>query len=198
MVLLTHTKSSSLQTVLFVLLPFVWYVYFHKTAKGYLKWLGLFRVKEIPVKAIIFVFFFSFILLTLPQICYFYQGLFNNNMPKSDWSIRPFLEIVTMSVQTSLSEEIFFRGFLGKRISYTLGWKKGTGIQASLYGAFNLVPMCRYGFVPSAVVFLLTSMVGFSLGWLSLRKEEGSILYGWIVHTVVNIVSVLTILVILF
>ena len=39
------------------------------------------------------------------------------------------------------------------------------------------------------IVVLLTGGIGYVLGWLSLKKVQGSILYGWVIHATVNILS---------
>ena len=39
------------------------------------------------------------------------------------------------------------------------------------------------------VIVLLTGGIGYALGWLSLQKAQGSILYGWAIHAAVNILS---------
>ena len=39
------------------------------------------------------------------------------------------------------------------------------------------------------IVVLLTGGIGYALGWLSLKKVQGSILYGWAIHATVNILS---------
>ena len=39
------------------------------------------------------------------------------------------------------------------------------------------------------IIFLLTGGIGYALGWLSKSKADGSIIYGWIIHATVNIIS---------
>ena len=39
------------------------------------------------------------------------------------------------------------------------------------------------------IIVLLTGGIGYALGWLSLKKAQGSILYGWAIHATVNIIS---------
>lgn len=39
------------------------------------------------------------------------------------------------------------------------------------------------------LIVSLTGGIGYALGWLSLKKARGSILYGWVIHAVVNILS---------
>ncbi|NLV74868.1 MAG: CPBP family intramembrane metalloprotease, partial [Chloroflexi bacterium] len=84
-------------------------------------------------------------------------------------------------IQTSLSEEIFFRGFLGKRLIAKLGFGWGNLIQAAVFGALHAVLMYRMiGAVKAGVIMLYTGTIGWMIGYLNEREAEGSILPGWL------------------
>ncbi len=76
-----------------------------------------------------------------------------------------------------------------KRFCGACGWKIGTTVQALLFGAIHLPAVWGKGIVPALVIVLLTGGIGFALGWLSQRRAEGSILYGWCIHAAANILS---------
>lgn len=119
-----------------------------------------------------------------------YSGFTVDSYRQTGWSVQTVLTILIWAViQTSLSEEIFFRGFLCKGLSRAWGWRAGTAAQALLFGLIHLPAVWGRGVLPALVLVLLTGGIGFALGWLSQRRAEGSILYGWGIHAAANILS---------
>ncbi len=196
MFFLNQTINSVVQVALFTLIPFICYLIIYKTAKGFLKWIGFFRVEKIPFKAMIIIFFWFLVTLVAPQVWLYSKGALNYSkhmvdaFQKQGWCFHTVATVAVWStIQTSLSEEIFFRGFLGKRLSHVFGWKIGTSIQAAVFGVIHALAVWRYGVGFSAVLFFMAAGVGFSLGWLCIKKESESILYGWMVHALANTIS---------
>lgn len=196
MILMNQLLSALLQCFLLTAIPFIWYFLHSRKASGFFRWLGLKPAAAVPWKAV-GVIFVGFVLVTLLPYWYLYQtgsltysGFTVDSYRQTGWSIETVLVILIWAVlQTSLSEEIFFRGFLCKRFCNIWGWKIGTAVQAVLFGAIHFPAVWGKGVLPAVVVFLLTGGIGFALGWLSQRKAEGSILYGWGIHAAVNILS---------
>lgn len=96
-------------------------------------------------------------------------------------------------IQTSLSEEIFFRGFLGKRLINKFGFVVGNSIQAICFGLLHGVPffMATNNVAVLILVTLLPTAVGFFMGYLNEKMSEGSIIPSWITHGLLNILSAL-------
>lgn len=96
--------------------------------------------------------------------------------------------IVAAVFKTSLSEELLFRGLIGKRLIAWLGFQAGNFIQAMLFGLVHLLLLL----VPAASTMLVLSLVlvtgisGWINGWLNERWGGGSILPGWTAHAVAN------------
>ena len=96
--------------------------------------------------------------------------------------------LIAAVLKTSLSEEILFRGLIGKRLIARLGFQTGNFIQAVLFGLVHLLLLL----VPAASTVLVLSMVlitgisGWINGWLNERLGGGSILPGWAAHAVAN------------
>ena len=108
----------------------------------------------------------------------------------SGWSILTIATILAWAILgTSLWEEIFFRGFLTKRISHAFGWKTGVTIQAILFGAIHTIGLWDYGPLPAILTWITTAIIGWALGWLCMRKADESILHGWMIHAGLNIIS---------
>lgn len=196
MILVSQCLSAVLQTLLLAGVPFLWYAVSQRRVSGFFAWLGLRPADRTPVKAMACILL-GLALATLLPYWYLYRsgsltysGFTVDAFRQTGWSLQTVLVILVWAlVQTSLSEEIFFRGFLCKRFSGRWGWRAGSALQAVLFGAIHLPAVWGRGVLPALVIFLLTGGIGFALGWLSLRRAEGSILYGWCIHAAVNLLS---------
>lgn len=97
-------------------------------------------------------------------------------------------------VQTALSEEILFRGFLAKRMIARLGFHGGNVLQALLFGSMHLLLFAgpagqAFSVVKGGTVVALTGLIGWSLGYLNERVGNGSIVPSWYTHGLTNLVA---------
>src|SRR5688572_4840305 len=94
-------------------------------------------------------------------------------------------------VQTSLSEEILFRGFVAKRLISRLGFTRGNLLQALVFGLVHLLLFIGQEFsLPIAAgVVLFTGLGGWTSGYLNERVGNGSILPSWWMHGMTNAVT---------
>lgn len=94
-------------------------------------------------------------------------------------------------IKTALSEELLFRGLIGKRLIARLGFAAGNMIQAVLFGLVHLLLLL----VPTATAMLVllmvvvTGLLGWVSGWLNERLGGGSILPGWVAHGAANLAA---------
>ncbi|HVI98898.1 MAG TPA: CPBP family glutamic-type intramembrane protease [Sphingomonas sp.] len=98
-------------------------------------------------------------------------------------------------LQTSLSEELLFRGLIGKRLIARFGFAAGNGAQAVLFGLMHLLLL----FIPQAspplvlAMVAITGIMGWVNGWLNERLGNGSIVPGWIAHGLTNLIAYLSV-----
>lgn len=196
MILANQLLSAVLQLLILTAVPFLWYMARRRKAAGFLQWLGLRPAVRTPGKEMAAIFAGLTAVTLLPYWYLYrtgsltYSGFTVDVYRESGWSVQTILTVLIWAmVQTSLSEEVFFRGFLCKRLCAVWGWKVGCAVQAAIFGAIHLPSVWGRGVLPALVVFLLTGGIAFALGWLSQRRAEGSILYGWCIHAAVNIIS---------
>jgi membrane protease YdiL (CAAX protease family) len=103
--------------------------------------------------------------------------------------------LLAACVQTSLSEEIFFRGFVARRLIAALGATLGNALQALFFGAIHVALI--FGLVShiplwQALVYgLLVALGGAGLGYVTEVKGNGSIVPAWIAHAALNLASYL-------
>lgn len=184
------------QVVLFTLIPFLYYLIRKKKAQGFLEYLGFVRPPQGWLGVILKLFFVATLLSVLPMVYFSLSGslesdlLATNQFSNTTFGIGYLLEVVIYAViKTSLSEEIFFRGFLGKRLIGKFGFRVGNAIQATLFGLIHGLIFIQYGVIAVALSILLTSSIGYMLGWVNERRGEGSIFLSWAIHALANILS---------
>ena len=104
------------------------------------------------------------------------------------------LILIYAIVQTGLSEELLFRGFLLKRLSGRWGFGIGNTIQALLFGLLHGVVL--FNTIP---VILVIAIIAFSataggiMGYINDKLGNGSILPSWFIHSLMNISSSLVV-----
>ena len=196
MILLNQITSAVLQLLIFSSVPFVWYVITHKRIRGFFEWIGFRLAPKPPLKIMLCILIGFFVAVILPYMWLYqsgnlnYQGFTVDAFQQSGWSIQTFSVILVWAVlQTSLSEEIMFRGFLCKRFCKKFGEKIGNIVQALIFGVVHIAALPDKNILAMLIVVLLTGGIGYALGWLSLKKVQGSILYGWAIHATVNILT---------
>lgn len=196
MILLNQITSAVLQLLIFSGVPFVWYILTQKRVKGFFKWLGISTAAAPPLNVMFCILAGFLAALFLPYMWLYrsgnlnYQGFTVDAFRQTGWSIETSAVILIWAiVQTSLSEEILFRGFLCKRLCHKFGEKTGNAVQALIFGMVHITALPDKNIPALCVIVLLTGGIGYALGWLSLQKAQGSILYGWAIHAAVNILS---------
>lgn len=100
--------------------------------------------------------------------------------------------VVYSFLQTALSEEILFRGFLLKRLAARFGFTAATVVQALLFGAVHLTMVWgQVGLLAGAVIVIYPMIPAVAFSYLNEKKAGGSILPSWIIHGTLNTVSAL-------
>jgi uncharacterized protein len=100
------------------------------------------------------------------------------------------LILIREAIFVTLGEEIFFRGFLGGLLFRRFGFLIGNAVQSLVFLLPHLLLLTiSIDLWPILPVQLLA---GWQYGWL--RYHSGSILPGWLSHTIINVLSVVALL----
>lgn len=191
--------SSIFQVIVFSAIPFVWWLITARKRENFFVWIGL---KKPIIKGSIRKFFLSIflVLVSYSVIMTILMTLLlkdtetaTTQFAGQGWSALVPILIYTI-IQTGLSEEILFRGFIGKRFIHYFGFTIGNTIQAILFGLLHGLP---FGFVTGkwlvTIAFtLVPGAIGWMEGWINEKHASGSIIPSWGMHAVINILSALS------
>ena len=191
--LISKLASSVLEMILFSLVPFIWWLVTARKKEGFFKWIGLRRVDRDKLKpAVICTLVAIPVIVALGTAPLFmvrdvematseFSGLGAKGIPAA---------LVYAVLNTSLPEEILFRGFLLKRMQTKLGFTAANIIQSVVFGLIHGVMLfAATGPIKAVMIILFTAVTAFIMGRVNEKKAGGSILPSWCIHAASNIVS---------
>ena len=200
--------SSVLQVVAFALIPFVFFLFRKDKSVSFLKYIGLHNTTAIAMRYAVYT---SLLFLSTGLVIIFFDDSIRAIVltpPSVTGKIRTIeaeevaviVILLVALVKTSLSEEIFFRGFISKRLINAWGFSIGNTFQAIIFGVVHVVlfwKLMNAGIVPLVFIFSLSTIGGWVIGLIKEKYGNGSIIPGWIAHGLGNTISYFTIVFIL-
>lgn len=195
---LNQLLNAIIQVLLFSLVPLLLWLVTARKKVAFFDWLGLRWPKNVNTRTL----WGSIVLVTV--VCFVigevavwargdvdaaesaYQGMGLGALPTV---------LVYAFIQTGLSEEILFRGFLLKRLMAKWGFVVANIVQALIFGALHLTMVWgQVGFLAGAVIVIYPMIPAVLMSILNEKKADGSILPSWLVHGTLNTVSALMVL----
>lgn len=192
---LNQLLNAVFQVVLFSVIPLVWWFVTARKKENFFKWLGIKRPVSKDVKNLILS------ILAIIVVCFLvgelaiwmrgdvaaaesaYKGMGLAALPSV---------LVYSYIQTGLSEEILFRGFLLKRLAAKFGFNAANIIQALIFGGIHLTMVWgQVGVIAGIVIVIYPMIPAVAFAYLNEKKADGSILPSWIAHGTLNTISTL-------
>ena len=88
-----------------------------------------------------------------------------------------------------MPEEIFFRGFLLKRMQGKLGFLGANLVQSLLFGLIHALMFIQIiGYLKAFVILVFISLIAYIFGAINEKKASGSILPSVFIHALANTV----------
>ena len=192
--------TSVIQLLMFSLIPFIVYLFGAKTARGFLRDIGIYRPEK---RTVAYVLLASAVMLVVMLVSFYAAGvdeMFNDEdtviggLRAAGLSLETVTALLVIAwIKTSLSEEILFRGFIAKRLIRRFGFRAGNLLQAVVFGGVHGLLILTSADVYTgwwlALVILLTGAAGWILGWIKEKRGNGSVIPGWIAHGLGNTVG---------
>ena len=190
MFLLSSAISAFVQLGLFLVIPFAWWAFTARRSVGFASWIGLRWPTWDGRRARLGVAILAWVVIGAASTALL-QSL-SGDVPAARFVGRGLGGVVPVLlfaiVQTSLAEEIFFRGFLGKRVIARWGFAPGNVAQAIVFGILHVAMFASFADpVRLLAIGILTGANGWIAGWLNEEGAGGSILPGWELHASANL-----------
>ncbi len=198
--LVNEIISTTIQVALFTLIPFIFFLFRKDKNVTFLNYIGLIKPTTKSVSYVLFASILFVIgglgiifldesikqaVLLPPSV----TGILRT-MGLSGTSI--IILLIVAIFKTALAEEILFRGFIAKQLTYKFGFKTGNLIQATIFGVIHL--LLFWALTKATIIFLLFSFLfsfvaGWTIGYIKEKYANGSIIPGWIAHATGNTLS---------
>ncbi len=185
--------SSIVQFILFSIIPFIWWLI---TARKdtFFQWIGYKKPQTSDKKrfwSIIIIIEIVFLIAFLVLMPLVYD---NASLATSQFygkGISAFIPVLIYAFfQTSFNEELFFRGFLGKRLIKKFGFAFGNTLQGVLFGSVHGIMLYFSAVLLKAVIItVLTGAIGICMGYVCEKQAEGSLVPSWLMHGTFNTLS---------
>ncbi|MEM7113790.1 MAG: CPBP family intramembrane glutamic endopeptidase [Chloroflexota bacterium] len=191
--------STTLQVALFTLIPFLFYLFQQRTPRGFLHSIGLRPSTQHANRLALGVaLVISLPILALTVLNSEFRAIMTD--PRSvTGGIRQMgfgattigVIMITAVLKTALAEEIFFRGFLAKKLMAWLNPVIGNLVQAIIFGLIHVLLFLTISnnAVFLTIIFLFPAMGGFLMAHLNENMADGSIIPSWIAHAIANLLS---------
>lgn len=191
--LLNILFSSFIQIILVSIIPVIWWFVASRKEIKLKEWLGFKKIKLYSRKkffltlssTIILFMTFSVVLL------YMLRDVTTAVSQFSGLGFRAILPVLLYSfVQTAFSEELFFRGFLNKRLIHKFGFVTGNTIQSICFGLLHGIMFSgNVSLDKTILVILFTGGIAWSMGCINEKSANGSIWPSWLIHGISNMFS---------
>lgn len=192
--LIQQMTNALIQIVLFMLLPFIWWFVTARRKSSFLDWIGFKPLKDTGNHKMWLWIFIGLLSFTIFSYLVLYTIVKDLKTATSSFSGLGFQALPAVLIyslfQTSLPEELLFRGFLLKRFSVRLPFGVANTIQAALFGLLHgLMFITEVSWLQTLVIILCTGSIAAYLGFVNEKKSGGSILASWIMHALANVVT---------
>lgn len=187
--LVSKIISSIIEIILISSLPFIWWLISAKKKENFFSWIGLKKIENTKT-TLINTIIISLVFMTVSIITlYLIKDIETATSEFKGLGISALLPALIYAIfNTSLPEEIFFRGFLLKRLSNKFGFRVANVIQSIIFGLLHgIMFFSLVGIVKAMIIILLTGIVAYAMGYVNEKKANGSILPSWFIHALSNI-----------
>lgn len=186
--------SAILQVMLFSVIPFIWWLCTARKKQPFLTWIGLQKPIIVHKGRYAMYIVLSIFTMLIPSfaLVFFYidRSLLAANQFAGLGVAAVIPALFYAIIQTGLSEELLFRGFLLKRLMKIFDFQVANLLQSIIFGCVHGAML--WSVLPLHVILLVvltTALAGYVMGWVNERIAGGSIVTSWSIHSIVNFIA---------
>lgn len=195
LILMNQAINFIVQIILFSVVPLSWYIISRRKCRGFGEYIGIQRVEKnsyigaLGITGLVYIF--SVLVIMILKITQ--GGMVSNPLINiyHKGGIVFIISLILFGVQTGISEEILFRGFIGKRLIKRYGFLRGNILQSLIFMFPHIMTFGKASLLECILGMINASIMGFAFGYIMEKKSEGSIIPIIVCHAVVNMTSVL-------
>ena len=189
---MSKLMSGIMELLIVSVIPFITWLIWSRKKVGFFDWIGLKKVQTQQKGRLVQTIFGFTLLFTLFSIVVF-SWFDSSKTATADFSgkgIGALPAILAYAILgTALPEEIFFRGFLLKRLQRKLGFLGANLVQSLLFGLIHGYMFIQLtGYLKAFAILVFISLIAFVLGAINEKKANGSILPSVFIHALANTV----------
>ena len=174
---LQRTISAFIQILFIILLPSIWWFLIVRGKVSFGEWIGLKAVKRVEDSYLIAWIIGGFLLFTIFSMFIFplTRSIETATSTFSGMGLKALPSILIYSIlQTSLPEELLFRGFLLKRLVNHMPFFFANTIQAIAFGLLHGILFASLVSIKTTLfITLFTGVIAAYLGFVNEKKLEG-------------------------
>lgn len=182
--------SGILELIIVSFIPFMTWLIWRRKKVGFFDWIGLKKVQTKNISQLLQIILGMALVFLLFSVVLF-SWLDPSKMATADFAgkgIEALPAILAYAILgTALPEEIFFRGFLLKRLQGKLGFLGANLVQSLLFGLIHALMFIQLiGLLKAVMIFAFISLIAYVFGAINEKKAGGSILPSFFIHAFTN------------
>ena len=205
---ISKLMNGIMELLIVSVIPFITWLIWSRKKVGFFDWIGLKKVESQQKRRLLLhQLEFDFLILKLHNLLQQgYQSLlfllfsivvfswFDSSQTAtaafSGKGIGALPAILSYAILgTALPEEIFFRGFLLKRLQGKLGFLGANLVQSLLFGLIHALMFIQLtGYLKAMAIMAFISLIAYVFGAINEKKAGGSILPSVFIHALANTV----------
>ncbi len=183
--------SSILQMILFLFIPFVWWLITARKKQKFAEWIGLKKIEGGKKTLAAVVIASSAFMLLGAFMLYMISGIKTAASEFAGLGAAAIPAIVIYAAfNTAFPEELLFRGFILKRLTNKFSFNIANIVQALLFGLLHGAMFFPFaGAAKTVLIIAFTGTIAWFMGTINEKLSKGSIIPSWIIHTASNLFS---------
>lgn len=187
---MSKLMSGILELLIVSVIPFITWLIWSRKKVGFFDWIGLKKVESQKMRQLLLTILGISLLFLLFSIVVFawFDSSQTATAAFSGKGMGALPAILAYAILgTALPEEIFFRGFLLKRLQGKLGLLGANLVQSLLFGLIHALMFIQLtGYLKAFVILVFISLIAYIFGAINEQQANGSILPSFFIHTLVN------------